>query len=120
MRCAAPEPFKGKVIRIVEALGRCVYGSVSEESGLKVKGMVVEEPERVVAAWVMWEEVRRGSRKVDVQPAPRMRREIGSGGVEDGWRTDGAWVLSVIFASDRGGWQMVEVRSWLSGVWEDG
>ena len=73
---------------------------MSEESGENVKGIVVSEPERVVAAWVILLEVRRGSRKVDVQPAPRMRRETGEGAVEEWVGMGGALVLSVIVAVD--------------------
>ena len=71
---------------------------MSEESEENVKGIVVLEPERVVAAWEILLVVRRGRRKVDVQPAPRMRRETGAGGVEEGGGTGGALVLSVILA----------------------
>lgn len=43
-------------------------------SGLNLKGMVPSRPVVVVAAWLIFEALRRGSRKVDVQPAPRIRR----------------------------------------------
>ncbi len=51
------------------------------EAGSKVKGRVPGRPERVVRAWVRWWVVRRGRRKVLVQPAPRMRMSRGGGGV---------------------------------------
>ena len=43
--------------------------------GSKVKGMVLLWPLRVVAAKVIFCFVRSGMRKVEVQPAPRMRME---------------------------------------------
>ena len=50
--------------------------------GSKVKGMVLSWPLRVVAANVMEWDCKSGRRKVDVQPAPRMRMSTdeGSGG----------------------------------------
>ena len=69
------------MIRIVCAAGRSLYAVVSVESGSNLKGMVfslaTSWPVVVVAAKVMLEDLRRGIRNSDVQPAPRMRRSTG-------------------------------------------
>ncbi len=44
--------------------------------GSNLNFRVESRPVVVVAAWVMERAVRRGMRKVDVQPAPRMRMSI--------------------------------------------
>lgn len=58
----------------VFAEGSWLYGSWSAWSGSNLKGMVSSLPVVVVAANVILEDLRRGIRKVDVQPAPRIRR----------------------------------------------
>ena len=54
-----------------------------------MKGMLVEEPARVVLACVMWEEVRRGIRNWEDQPAPRIRNWTGAGRSIGCGRVDG-------------------------------
>lgn len=68
-----------------ELVGGCVGDGLVEgeegEEGRKTKGMVPSRPVVLVLRWGMEREVRCGVRKVDVQPAPRIRRVVG-GGVE--------------------------------------
>ena len=75
-----PGPLRGKVINTVFAAGNLAYCAVSVDDGSKVKGMVLSWPLRVVAAYVIEWDWRRGIRKVDVQPAPRMRMSTDEGG----------------------------------------
>lgn len=49
------------------------------DEGLNLKGRVPSRPVVVVAAWVILEEVRRGKRKMEVHPAPRISMSTGSG-----------------------------------------
>lgn len=49
----------------------------SSERGSKANGIVESRPERVVAAYVTERAVQRGVRKVEVQPAPRIRISTG-------------------------------------------
>jgi len=58
-------------------------GGGDGKEGRKTKWMVPGRPVVLVQAWGMEREVRWGRRKVDVQPAPRMRRVVG-GGVDVG------------------------------------
>lgn len=81
MRLLGPSPVSGKVMSTVRAEGRRRYGSREVSAGSKRNGMVLSRPVVVVAAWAMWRRVRSGRRKVDVQPAPRIRRSTGGGGV---------------------------------------
>lgn len=77
--------------------------------GVKVKGMVLEWPVRVVAAYVMFCSVRSGMRKVDVQPAPRMRMSTDEEGEVVGGEGGVVGVVScvIVFA---GWWWGVGVR----------
>lgn len=49
------------------------------DEGSNLKGMVPSRPVVVVAAWVILEDWRRGRRKVEVHPAPRISMSTGSG-----------------------------------------
>lgn len=68
------------------AAGGCVgvesVEAGGEVEGRKTKGMVPSRPVVLVLMWGIEREVRWGRRKVDVQPAPRMRRVVGGGVVE--------------------------------------
>jgi len=79
-RSEGPVPLRGKVIRIVRAAGRTAKDVASSVVGSKLKGVVPSRPEVEVATKLMDCWVRRGRRKVDVQPAPRMRRSTGGWG----------------------------------------
>ena len=78
-RSEGPVPLRGKVIRIVRAAGRTAKDEASSVVGSKLKGRVPSRPEVEVATKLMVSRERRGRRKVDVQPAPRMRRSTGGG-----------------------------------------
>lgn len=60
--------------------------------------MVLSWPVRVVAAWVRLREVKRGRRKVEVQPAPRMRMSMG--GVVEVEVGEGGWLCCVIVMNE--------------------
>jgi hypothetical protein len=69
----APGAVSGKVMRTVLASGRRLYGSGSSEFGWKSNWMVEPAPDRVVAAYEIWDSWHSGIKNVDVQPAPIMR-----------------------------------------------
>ena len=61
---------------MVLAEGSRWYGSKEGEEGSNLKGSVPGRPVVEVAAWLIWRASRRGIRKVEVQPAPRIRMEV--------------------------------------------
>lgn len=67
----------GNVMITVCASGRVWYGLGSSDRGSKANGIVESRPERVVAAYVMERAVQSGMKKVEVQPAPRIRISTG-------------------------------------------
>lgn len=73
----APLPVSGKVMRIVWALGRILYGSGESEAGSNRNFRVPSRPVVVVAAWEICSRVMSGMRKVEVHPAPRMSIDTG-------------------------------------------
>ena len=87
-------PLRGKVIMMVRAGGKTAKDEASSVVGSKLKGVVPSRPEVEVATKLMdsWESS--GRRKVDVQPAPRMRRSTGGGVLVivqgTGWRLKGS------------------------------
>ena len=84
----------GNVTSTVRAAGSARKGAGASEAGSKVNGIVPARPEREVAAQDTPRSAQRGSRKVEVQPAPRMRRSMRSiivdgeaGGEGEWWET---------------------------------
>jgi hypothetical protein len=72
-RSEAPGTVIGKVMSTVFASGRTLNGSGSSELGWNSNCIVEPAPERLVAAQVILDSSHNGIKKVDVQPAPRMR-----------------------------------------------
>ena len=72
-----PGPLRGKVRRMVFAAGSFWNWAGVAEEGSYLKGMVLSWPVVVVAAKVRCEDLRRGMRKWDVHPAPRIRTSTG-------------------------------------------
>lgn len=69
-------------MRMVEAKGRdlnAFLASEEEREGSYLKGIVPGRSVVDVAAWVRVVVLRRGRRKVEVQPAPSIRRSTGVG-----------------------------------------
>lgn len=82
-------PVRGKVMMMCRARGRAAMWDlmlVSEGSNLnlRVGWPLMERPVVVVAAKVALRSIRRGIKKVAVQPAPRMRMSSSSM-AGDGW-----------------------------------
>ena len=66
-------PVRGKVIRMFRAGGRVRKLESSVLLGSNLKGMVPSRPVVLVAMCDFLRVVRRGRRKVEDQPAPRIR-----------------------------------------------
>lgn len=79
----APLSLIGNVISTVRASGRALNGSGSSEVGSNSKRIVsgLGAAGRDVAAYEICLEMQRGTRKVEVQPAPKMRRSTWLGAV---------------------------------------
>lgn len=75
----APGLSIGNVIRTVLALGRTLYGSRSSRSGSNSNLIVESRPDRLVAEWDIPRSSQSFMRKVEVQPAPRIRISTGMG-----------------------------------------